>query len=316
MTESIPLVLPRRLRMPASFKASANIFPELRENMEMAARSLGGRHPALYLHVLNDLCQPIWAAAAQRPAEPEDKVRFIVGHVSAAFIEIAGLDENKVDNPFFASMYRQSVKHNHVAAATRYIKRNGGWAAVNQALMDWLASDPPELKEGSPMTTVAGSNIEPEAPETPRQSMERIVGIARDMLNEAGAVPDLFCVLDRDGRGVMLWEPRGRAESREAIRRFLERAEQIGREMVPGACRFVRANEAWTAPADSPVRPSKSEQRREVLCILLWDEDADIDGEASIIEIERDGNGKAYAAQVEIACAQGRTTDFDRVFGS
>jgi hypothetical protein len=39
-------------------------------------------------------------------------------------------------------------------------------------------------------------DIEPEAPETPRQSVERVVRMCSEMLNEVGEVPAMFVILD------------------------------------------------------------------------------------------------------------------------
>jgi hypothetical protein len=43
---------------------------------------------------------------------------------------------------------------------------------------------------------LAGMDIEPEAPETPRQSVERVVRMCSEMLNEVGEVPAMFVILD------------------------------------------------------------------------------------------------------------------------
>jgi hypothetical protein len=173
-----------------------------------------------------------------------------------------------------------------------------------------LDLSPPEGSVAMP-----GRGIDPDVPETPHQSVERIVGTVSDILNDLGEIPPVFCVMDKHGRGVMLFEPRGHG-TREEIQRFFERAVEAGRKMVPEACRYIRANEAWMAPADSPVRPSKSDQRKEIISIIMWDDEAGITGDCSVIEIERDITGKAYAGQVDISCAQGGTTDLDRVYGT
>jgi hypothetical protein len=112
----------------------------------------------------------------------------------------------------------------------------------------------------------------------------------------------------------MIWDERG-DPSRAELRCFLEVADEAGRQRVPGACRFIRANEVWMAPPDSPVRPSKSDQRQELVAIVLWDEDAGLDGWASFIEIQRDANGKARAGAVDIMFARVGRADLDQIYG-
>jgi hypothetical protein len=76
---------------------------------------------------------------------------------------------------------------------------------------------------------------------------------------------------------------------------------------------FVAAmREHGLEPAASPVHPMKSDQRWEVVAIMMGDEAAG-DGGASI-SIERDETGTAYAGQIDIDCGQCVSTDCDRIF--
>jgi hypothetical protein len=208
---------------------------------------------------------------------------------------------------------RPRTTNRRVEVAAR--KRVEKWmkAAVRQ-IEEQAASGRLDLSPPPSAIALAGRDIEPEEPETPRQSVERVVRMCCDTLNELGEVPPVFFVLGQDGRGCMLWDAKGH-RSRDEVRRFCELAVEAGKTRVPAACRFIRALEVWSAQ-DSPVRPSKSDQRKEIVSIILWDDHVGLEGEVSTIAIERDAHRKAYAGAVDIMCGRAHGSDMDQIYGS
>lgn len=300
----IPFLTPKWERLPATARVSAKMPDFIKGPMRETIRRLRGKTPCHHMRALNALCEPARAAA-----ESDDECLNIIRQMTAAFIELAKMDENKVDDPFFASIYRYSVKANHADAAASYIRANGGWDAVEKTMRDWLAAHPDiaEDPETDGPQLMAGANIEPETPETPRQSVERIAGMAREMLSGTGRVTPVYAVLDHNGRGVMfMMKSYG---TKAELSQFFSNAQNVGAGMVPDACRAVRATEAWASESDT-VRPSKSATRREIINVLLWDENEGIDGELSMMNIDRDADGKPVAGVLEYGVGHSQPADF------
>ena len=302
--QNIPDCLPRGQRIPAGKRASDRIPVEIREMVEHAAESLKGRHGYIYGLTLNRLVQPCFMAA-----QSEDEGRYLVGCLIAAFIEIAGLDENRITDPFFAAFYRQSAKASHVKAARACIRRHGGWEPFRQMLTGELDKHPHLREARSPMFAMPGSNIEPKSPEGPRQSLDRIISIAKDMLETQGEVSPLFAVLDGNGRGVMFMMPG--SGTKDEIAAFYGNADQAGRAVVAGASRFVRASESWVSE-NTVVRPSLSDTRREAVTIVLWDDNENVVGDLSSMDIERDADGKPHAGKIDYSIGESKPADFSK----
>lgn len=299
----IPDLLPRNRRLPARARISTGMPPEMREMMESLAQSLAGQHGSVFARPLTGMIRPLTATA-----ESEAEGRWMTGMLVAAFIEIAGLDETAIADPFHAAFYRLSVKANHVRAATRYIRAQGGWQSY-KAMLDSEMEKHPEFAEiPSPMVALPGYNIEPERPETPQESVTRIIKRASKMLETNGEVCPLLAVLDAAGKGVLFsMETTG---TKAEIQQFFGAAEKAGRSIVPGASRFVRATEVWISES-TEVRPSLSDQRREAVSIVLWDHDAGIAGSLTTVAIERDAEGRPRAGAIDHDIGEARRAGFD-----
>ncbi len=301
--QNIPDVLPRGQRIPARARVSDRMPIEMREAMEATAQSLKGQHGYIYGMTLNRFVQPCFMAAGS-----EDEVRYLVGCLIAAFIEIAGLDENRITDPFFAAFYRQSAKANHIKAAKACIRGHGGWESCRQMLSAEVQKDP-ELREARPpMLSMPGFNIEPKSPEGSRESVERIISMAKDMLETQGEVSPLFAVLDGNGHGVAFVLMGG--GTKDEIKAFFQSAEMAGGSIIPGASRFVRATESWVSD-QTEIRPSLSDTRREAITIVMWDENENVVGDMTSIDIERDADGKPHAGKIDYL-GQAKPADFSK----
>ena len=303
--QDIPLLLPRRQRIPASARVSDGMPAEMRAAMESAARNLKGKSGHIYGLTLDGFVQPCLMAA-----ESQDEARRLVGGVVTAFIEIASLDENRITDPFFAAFYRHSAKANHIKAAKSCIRRQGGWEAYKQAMAAAAKKDP-ELQEGrSPMVSMPGLNIEPKGSEGPRQSVERIASIAKDMLEGQGEVSPLLAVLNGDGRGVAFFLPGG--GTKNDINAFIKNAEMAGRSVIPRSqpvCARHRNLGNGQSHGGSPVSVRHA---TEAVTIVLWDAIENVVGDVSNISIERDPDGRPHAGTIEYSIGEAAPADFSK----
>ena len=301
----IPQLVAPWERRPRNQRLSAGLPAEMKDMLRSMARSVKDQHPfAVYMAGFR-LGDNITTGPG-----PEGEKLFMAACIVGAFIEYTDIDQDEVSDPFIAALYRFSSKANHAEAAEKYIKEAGGWSVIGDAIKTYTDENPEIVEEiDASNWTGRGFNIDPETPESPAQSVDRFCRLAREALDDTGAVPIIFAMLDFEGKGIALVETNP-GTSKTMIQNFIKMAQSALSQKVPDACRTIRVTEIWISE-NTEVQPSKSDTRREAICVALWDEDEGIEGQIKLLNIDRDADGKPFVSSEEEPVQMARPMAYD-----
>ena len=197
-----------------------------------------------------------------------------------ALLERLGANVKRCSDPFQAVVFNSSARKDHRRLARRYFKRAGGGEAVSAQMEAWAKEHSDELESFDTGMAAHGSEFEGDGPKSLEATLDEWIEKACERFDADGEVHPLAVGLGEDGSGLMLTtRPFGSDAKKQAFRemstnQFDER----------GLTRIVSVGEAWLGPV-GPVQPSKSNERREVICVAVSEAGETM---VAMIPIERD----------------------------
>ncbi len=233
--------------------------PDVRRMVDGIAEDVRG---APWFHVLTH-AQTISEGLSYAFGPDEETYSFAVKTMLTALLERMGAKPRPVTDPFQAVIYSECSRKDFRKAANQYIRNAGGRDAVQARCEAWLKEHPDDT--GARAFGIPGFDLGQVDARGPQDAVVGLVTkaeeIARESMRDTGEVSPVLLMEIRDGQqlALSLKNPNGRL--RELIPMLRSLAQD--RDVHAGALIL----ECWTAPPDSAVRPSESDQRREVVMI-------------------------------------------------
>jgi hypothetical protein len=292
--------MPKQRMIPAG-KSAYKMLPDfLRPIIDEAARSTKDRPWYFTFQVTEDFKEMIVAAVGySRMPSAAERARdsFNFSMMVAALIERRGERLTQFTDCFHAVVYRRSARKDHERAARRYFKNAGGPDAVAAEMDAWVAANKAVTEEAPAAVLMHAAEYAGDGPQTVEETLDAWTKKAVEQFDAHGKVDYLDLGMAPDGSGQFFSKKGFQNLAEQAA--FHRKADALLDER--GLHRRVRVCEVWTAPVDSGVKPSKSDERKEAVVVAVSEGEQTI---ANVLYIERDwASGKAALLPPERADA-------------
>lgn len=287
----IPNMLPKSKLLPPRRRVSATCPPDMRAMLQATAEDVAGKSDFTKYMAAYHLLAPIADAGGGEDIGPI---------MVAAFIEIAGLPEDRCESDFMACLYRLSAKANHTKAARDYIMGAGGWDAVTARMNKHLDEHPEEIQAPGAPIGMRGINVDPRGPQTLESLLEHYTEMAKAVLAKTGNVELVRFALDRNGGGIGLFATRGmtQTEHKEAAAFCFDQKMPEPAFLVCMATQWMVSRSSWEEIDAWRGRVKDAEDRQEVVQVLV--EDRDGNGFRNLLYVERDWQtGEPSVGEIE-----------------